>query len=96
MPLSSQEGLTLSFGFAVQHVLLSLLGCNVIVEAIEKILLVVHLLVAVARKNKMSVSQLYFKRSCFPKLLTGYKTRFSHTTIKTLPKRSMQAQTSLF
>lgn len=64
------EGLTLSFGFAVQHVLLSLLGRHVIVEAVEKILLVVHFLVAVARKNKARgevLSQLYFTMSCFPK-----------------------------
>lgn len=64
------EGLTLSFGFAVQHVLLSLLGRHVIVEAVEKILLVVHFLVAVARKNKArgeALSQLYFNTSCFPK-----------------------------
>lgn len=44
--------LTLSFGFAIQHVLLSLLGCNIIVQAVEKILLVVDFLVAVTRNDR--------------------------------------------
>lgn len=44
--------LTLSFGFAIQHVLLSLLGCNIIVQAVEKILLIVYLLVAVTMNNR--------------------------------------------
>ena len=53
--LSSQvhnKRLTLSFGFAIQHVLLSLLGCNIIVQAVEKILLIVYFLAAVTRNNR--------------------------------------------
>lgn len=44
--------LTLSFGFAVQYVLLSLLGCNIIVQAVEKILLIVHVLAAVTGREE--------------------------------------------
>lgn len=44
--------LTLSFGFAVQYVLLSLLGCNIIIQAVEKILLIVHILAAVTVREE--------------------------------------------
>lgn len=44
--------LTLSFGFAVQYVLLSLLGCHIIVQAVEKILLIVHILAAVTGREE--------------------------------------------
>lgn len=58
--------LTLSFGFAIQHVLLSLLGGNIIVQAVEKILLIVYFLVAVTRNNRRGdePSQPYFSKSC--------------------------------
>jgi hypothetical protein len=41
----------LSFGFTIQYVLLSLLGCNIVVQAVEKVLLVEHLLVAVTMRK---------------------------------------------
>lgn len=60
------QWLTLSFGFAIQHVLLSLLGGNIIVQAVEKILLIVYFLVAVTRTNRRGdePSQPYFSKSC--------------------------------
>lgn len=49
---AQSKGLTLSFGLAVQHVLLSLLGRDIVVQAVEEIPLIVCVLAAVTRKKK--------------------------------------------
>lgn len=99
-PLSSKR-LTLSFGFAVQHVLLSLLGCNIVVQAVEKILLIIYFLVAVTRKNKtrghVCNSYTLIQAVSINNLL-GYKTQtymLHKKTIKLLKRSLLQAQTFL-
>lgn len=93
-PLSSKR-LTLSFGFAVQHVLLSLLGCNIIVQAVEKILLIIYFLVAITRKNKTRghVCDSYtLTRAVSINNLLGYKTQtymLRKKTIKLPQKKSI-------
>lgn len=82
--------LTLSFGFAVHYVLLSLLGCNIVVEAVEKVLLVVHLLGAVTvrnrRQQRVRWSSEAFRGAASINSLLGYKTH-KHTRFSKKPKQ---------
>lgn len=106
LQLSSQvhnKRLTLSFGFAIQHVLLSLLGCNIIVQAVEKILLIVYFLAAVTRNNRqegMSCNSYTLTWAVSINSLLCYKTQ-TYMLLKPnnkiiTQKKSVRAQSSLF